>query len=108
MKREEEERENWKSKNTVTERLIDLPDFIQRRGLYSLTKCVEYQKYLKYMITIGTKWELYQTRSFGTKTQGKDFRYAVNLAIIAKIQGIEKIQIFAMHINFRYDIKFSL
>ena len=61
------------------------------------------QKYLKYMITIGTKWELYKTRSFGTKTQGEDFRYAVNFAIIAKIQGIAKIQIFAMHSNFRYD-----
>ena len=55
------------------------------------------------MITIGTKWELYKTRSFGIKTQGDDFCYAVNFAIIAKIQGIEKIQIFAMHSNFRYD-----
>ena len=85
MKREEEERENWKSKNSVTERLIDLPDLIQRRGLYSLTKCVKYQKYLKYMITIGTKWELYKMRSFGTKTQREDFRYAMNFAIIGKI-----------------------
>ena len=69
---------------------------------------MKYQKYLKYMITIGTKWELYKTRSFGTKTQGEDFRYAVNLAIIAKIQGIAKIQIFAMHSNFRYDSEISL
>ena len=66
------------------------------------------QKYLNYMITIGTKWELYKTRSFGTKTQGEDFRYVVNFAIIAKIQGIEKIQIFAMHSNFRYDSEISL
>ena len=66
------------------------------------------QKYLKYMITIGKKWELYKTRSFGTKTQGGDFHYAVNFAIIEKIQGIEKIQIFAMHSNFRYDSEFSL
>ena len=66
------------------------------------------------MITIGTKWELYKTRSFGTKTQGEDFSYAVNFAMIAKfryiakIQDIEKIQIFAMHSNFRYDSEFSL
>ena len=69
---------------------------------------MKYQKYLKYMNTIGTKWELYKTRSFGTKTQGGDFRYAVNLAIITKIQGIAKIQTFAMHSNFRYDSEFSL
>ena len=37
-----------------------------------------------------------------------DFRYAVNFAIIAKIQGIAKIQIFAMHSNFRYDSEISL
>ena len=66
------------------------------------------QKYLKYIITIGTKWELYKTRSFGTKTQGEDFRYVVNFAIIAKIQGIAKIQIFAMQSNFRYDSEISL
>ena len=54
------------------------------------------------------KWELCKTRSFGTKTQGEDFRYAVNFTIIAKIQGIAKIQIFAMHSNFRYDREFSL
>ena len=39
---------------------------------------------------------------------GDDFRYAVNFAIIAKIQGITKIQIFVMHSNFRYDSEFSL
>ena len=32
----------------------------------------------------------------------------VNFAIIAKIQGIAKIQIFSMHSNFRYDSEFSL
>ena len=32
----------------------------------------------------------------------------VNFAIMAKIQGIEKIQIFAMHSNFRYDSEFSI
>ena len=69
---------------------------------------MKYQKYLKHMITIGTKWELYRTRSFGTKTQGEEFRYVENFAIIAKIQGIEKIQIFAMHSNFHYDSEFLL
>ena len=47
-------------------------------------------------------------RSFGTKTQGEDFRYAVNFAIIEKIQGIAKIQIFVMNSNFRYDREFLL
>ena len=38
-----------------------------------------------------------------------EFRYhSENFATIAKIQGIEKIQIFAMHSNFRYDSEFSL
>ena len=38
-----------------------------------------------------------------------EFRYhSENFAIIAKIQGIEKIQIFAMHSNFHYDSKFWL
>ena len=69
---------------------------------------MKYQKHLKYMITIGTKWELYKTRSFGIKTQGEEFRYVVNFAIIAKIQGIAKIQIFAMRSNFRYDSEISL
>ena len=32
----------------------------------------------------------------------------VNFAIIAKIQGIAKIQIFAMHSNFHYDSEFWL
>ena len=47
-------------------------------------------------------------RSFGNKTQGEDFCYAVNFTIIAKIQGIVKIQIFSMHSNFRYDSEFLL
>ena len=63
---------------------------------------MKYKKYLKYMITIGTKRELHKTRPFGTKTQGDKFRYAVNFAIIAKLQGITKIQIFAMIAKFRY------
>ena len=52
---------------------------------YIAIQNVKYQKYLKHIITIGIKWELYKTRSFGTKTQGEDFRYVVNFAIIAKI-----------------------
>ena len=34
-------------------------------GLYSHTRCVKYQKYQKYMVTLGTKWELYNMKSFG-------------------------------------------
>ena len=37
-----------------------------------------------------------------------DRYHSENFAMIAKIQGIAKIQIFAMHSNFRYDSKFSL
>ena len=38
-----------------------------------------------------------------------EFRYhSENFAIIAKIQGIAKIQIFAMHSNFRYDSEILL
>ena len=38
-----------------------------------------------------------------------EFRYhSENFAMIAKIQGIAKIQIFSMHSNFRYDSEFSL
>ena len=69
---------------------------------------MKYEKCLKYMIIIGTKWELNKTRSFGIKTQGNDFRYAVNFAIIEKIQGITKIQIFSIHSNFRYDSEILL
>ena len=41
-------------------------------------------------------------------TGGQISLCTVNFAIIAKIQGIAKIQIFAMHSNFRYDREFSL
>ena len=34
--------------------------------------------------------------------------HSENFAIIAKIQSIAKIQIFTMHINFRYDSEFLL
>ena len=45
-------------------------------GLYSHTRCVKYQKYKTYMIILGTKWELYETRSFGSKSKGNEFLYA--------------------------------
>ena len=54
------------------------------------------------------KMGIIQNEVFGIKTQGEEFRYAVNFSIIAKIQGTDKIQIFAMHINFLYDSEFSL
>ena len=41
-------------------------------------------------------------------TGGQILLCIVNFAIIAKIQGIGKTQIFAMHNNFRYDREFSL
>ena len=41
-------------------------------------------------------------------TRGQISLCIVNFAIIAKIQGIVKIQIFTMHSNFRYDSEFSL
>ena len=43
---------------------------------------MKYQKYQKYMITLGIKWELYKTKSFGSKSKGGggggggEFRYA--------------------------------
>ena len=49
-----------------------------------------------------------QNEVIWNQNTGDDFRYAVNFAIIAKIQGITKIQIFVMHSNFRYDSEFSL
>ena len=76
MKREEEERENWKRKNTVTERLIDCLDLIQYRGLYSLTKSVKYQNNQYNKITMRSKWELHKTGSFGSKSKGDKFCYA--------------------------------
>ena len=76
MKKEEEERENWKSKNTVTERLIDYLGLIQCRGLYSLTKSVKYQNNQYNKITMRSKWELHKTGSFGSKSKGDKFRYA--------------------------------
>ena len=38
----------------------------------------------------------------------ENFAMIAKLSIIEKIQGIEKIQIFAMHSNFLYDSEFSL
>ena len=41
-------------------------------------------------------------------TRGQISLWIVNFAIIAKIQGIAKIQIFSMQSNFRYDSELSL
>ena len=54
------------------------------------------------------KMGIIQNEVVWNKNTREDFCYAVNFAIIAKIQGIAKIQIFAMHSNFRYDNEFSL
>ena len=63
-------------------------------GLYSHTRCVKYQKYQKYMITLGTKWELYKTWSFGSKSKGDEFRYdSENMRHSEISQGLR---------NFRY------
>ena len=51
---------------------------------------MKYQKCLKCMIKIGIKWELNKMRPFGTKTQGNDFRYAVNFAMIAKFRYLSE------------------
>ena len=69
MKREEEERDNWKRKNTVTERLIDF-DLIQCRGLYSLTKCVKNQNNQYNKITLRSKWELHKMGVVWIKIKG--------------------------------------
>ena len=50
-------------------------------GLYSLTRDVKYQNNQNNMNTIGTKWELHKTGSFGSKIEGEQFRYVVNFAI---------------------------
>ena len=54
------------------------------------------------------KMGIIQNEVVWNQNTGNDFRYVVNFAIVAKIQGIAKIQIFAMHSNFRYDSKISL
>ena len=54
------------------------------------------------------KMGITQNEVVWNQNTGYKFRYIVNFAIIAKIQGIAKIQIFAMHSNFRYDSEFSL
>ena len=66
------------------------------------------------MITMGKNGNFTKRGRLESKTQRNDFRYAVNFAIIAKIQGIEKFKfslctvIFSMIANFRYDSEISL
>ena len=67
---------------------------------------MKYQKYQKYKITIGTKWELYKTKSFGSKSKGGEGGggggggggVCISLCIMN----------FAIIEKFRYDSKFSL
>ena len=67
------------------------------------------------MITLREKEELNKTESFGSQKQGAEISLCtVNFAMIAKFRYhsensvIAKIEIFAMHSNFRYDSEFSL
>ena len=67
------------------------------------------------MVTLRAKEELNKTESFGSQKQGPGFSLCtVNFAMIAKIRYhrensvIAKIEIFAMHSNFRYDSEFLL
>ena len=57
----------------------------------------------------GDKMGITQNEVVWIKNKGGQISLCiVNFAIIAKIQGITKIQIFAIHSNFRYDSDFSL
>ena len=65
------------------------------------------------MVTLREKEELNKIESFGSQKQGAGFSLCtVNFAMIAKIRYdrensvIVKIEIFAMHSNFRYDYEF--
>ena len=73
------------------------------------------------MVTLRAKEELNKMESFGSQKQGAGFSLCtVNFAMIAKILNdseillyskisvIEKIEIFSMHSNFRYDSEISL
>ena len=69
----------------------------------------EIPKILKIYDYIGDKMGITQNRVVWIKIRGVTISLCiVNFAIIAKIAGIAKILIFAMHSNFRYDRKFSL
>ena len=58
---------------------------------------------------IGDKMGITQNEVVWIKNKGGSISLCiVNFAIIVKIWGIAKIQIFAMHSNFRYDSEFSL
>ena len=57
----------------------------------------------------GDKMGITQNEVVWIKSRGGKISLCiVNFAIISKIQGIAKIQVFAMHINFLYDSEFSL
>ena len=78
-RKKREKRENCNPKTKAAyESLNEKFDSIRvtNCGLYNHTRCVKYQKYQKYMITLGTKWELHKTRSFGSKSEDNQFRYA--------------------------------
>ena len=75
----------------------------------------KYQNNLNNMITLRVKEELNKTESFGSQKRGAGFSLCtVNFAMIAKFRYhsensvTAKIEIFAMHSNFRYDSEFSL
>ena len=58
---------------------------------------------------IGDKMGITQNEVVWRKNKGGSISLCiVNFAIIVKIWGIAKIQIFAMHSNFCYDSEFSL
>ena len=57
----------------------------------------------------GDKMGITQNEVVWIKNKGGQISLCiVNFAIIAKIQGIAKIQIFIMHSNFRYDSEILL
>ena len=67
------------------------------------------------MVTLRAKEELNKTKSFGSQKQRAGFLLCtVNFSMIAKFRYhsensvIAKIEIFAMHSNFRYDGEFLL
>ena len=55
------------------------------------------------MITMGTKWEIHKTRSFGSKTEGDKFRYHSEKLCIAKFR--RDCEIFAMVEKFSQSLR---
>ena len=84
MRERREKRENCNLKTKATYESLKMKVRFTKShkgGLYSHTRCVKYQKYQKYMITLGTKWEFYKTRSFGSKSKGNEFRYHSEISL---------------------------